>query len=387
MLKQFSGLFVIVFIMSCGGKKDEAAKQQAPPPIAVNVADVTEGNATYYDQYPATVNALNEVEIRPQVSGSITGIFFKDGQHVVKGQKLYSIDQQQYRGQYEQAVANLNVTKANLAKAQQDADRYNELAKQDAIARQTLDHAVADLQSSKMSVEAAKANVSSVATNLKYANITSPLTGTIGISQVKLGAAVAPGQTVLNTVSADDPLAVDFAVDEKEIARFVTLQRNGMKPSDSIFTLLLPDGNAYTQSGSISVIDRAVDPQTGTIRMRLVFPNQQGMLRTGMSCTVRVKNAGNTPQVMIPYKAVVEQMGEYFVYVLGDSSKVAQHKVALGTRINDKVIVKSGVKAGEKIVVDGVQKVRDGAAVQIAKNPADTAGSKMTTDTSAKAKK
>ena len=387
MLKQFSGLFLFVLLIACGEKKDPAAAQKAPPPVSVNVTDVTEGEATYYDQYPATVNALNEVEIRPQVSGTLTGIFFKDGQHVVKGQKLYSIDQQQYRGQYEQAVANLNVTKANLAKAQQDADRYNELAKQDAIARQTLDHAVADLQSSKMSVEAAKANVSSVATNLKYSNITSPLTGTIGISQVKLGAAVAPGQTVLNTVSADDPLAVDLAVDEKDIPRFAALQQKGGGAKDSTFTILLPDGTKYPRPGSISVIDRAVDPQTGTIRIRLMFPNTEKLLKTGMSCTVRVKSAGNAPQVLIPYKAVVEQMGEYFVYVLGDSSKVSQHKVALGSRINDKVIVKSGVKAGDKIVVDGVQKVRDGAAVQIAKNPADTSGSKAPTDTSARAKK
>src|ERR1700730_6840206 len=113
----------IVLFVSCGEKNDPS-QQKAPPPVAVNIYTVQEGSAIYYDQYPATVTALNQVDVRPQVTGYITGIFFTEGQHVNKGDKLYTIDQQQYRGAYEQAVANLNVSKANLAKAQQDADRY-----------------------------------------------------------------------------------------------------------------------------------------------------------------------------------------------------------------------------------------------------------------------
>ncbi|HZG24591.1 MAG TPA: efflux RND transporter periplasmic adaptor subunit, partial [Chitinophagaceae bacterium] len=317
--------------------------------------------------YPGTVTALNEVEIRPQVSGYITGIFFTDGQRVTKGQKLYTIDEQQYRATYNQSVANLNVAKANQARAQQDADRYNELARKDAIARQTLDHALADLEASKMQVAAAQANVNNVQATLGYSVITSPLSGTIGISQVKMGAAVAPGQSILNTVSSDNPIAVDFAVDEKQISRFSLLKQKGGKTSDSTFRILLPDQSIYPVAGTLAFLDRAVDPQTGTIRARVVFKNTNGLLKPGLSCTIRVENNGNEKKILIPYKAVVEQMGEYFVYVVKDSI-VTQSKVQLGTRINENIIVNEGLQTGMYIASEGVQKLRDGARVKVSQD-------------------
>ena len=362
----------ISLLVACGDKKDNTAAQQPPPAIPVGVTAVRQGSAVYYDEYPATITALTEVQIRPQVSGYITGIYFKDGEHVTKGEKLYSIDQQQYLGSYDQAVANLNVAKANMARAQQDAERYQQLAEQDAIARQTLEHALADLNSAKSQVAAQQANVSAVGTNLKYSTIYAPLTGTIGISQVKVGAAVSPGTVVLNTISADNPMAVDFAVDQKSIPRFTELQQH-TNAADSIFTLVLADGSVYPAPGHISVVDRAVDPQTGTIRVRLVFTNKNNVLRPGMSCNVRVKNNSGTEQLLIPYKAVTEQMGEYFVYVVGDSSKVTERKVTLGQRIEENVIVKDGLQPNEEIVTTGVQKLREGAVV---KTSADTTGRK-----------
>ena len=362
----------IVFIAaaamaSCGSSNKPAEGLKTPPPVPVAIYTVQKGSALYFDEYPATVVALNEVQLRPQVTGYITGIFFKDGQHVSRGQKLYAIDQQQYQAGYNQAVANLNVAKANLGKAQQDADRYAELQKNDAIARQTVEHAQADLQASKMQLEAAKANVASVQTNVRYSTIYAPFEGTIGISQVKLGAAVSPGQTILNTVSSDNPIAVDVAVDQKEIARFVMLQQNAGAPKDSIFSLALPDQSLYPYPGHISLIDRAVDAQTGTIKARIVFPNKDKILKSGMSCNIRVKNNGNSQSILIPAKSVMEQMGEYFVYVLGDSSKVEQRKIQTGQVINDKIMVKKGLEENEKIVIEGIQKLRDGAVVQTAK--------------------
>ncbi len=353
-------------LSACGSKADNAAQQQqAPAAVPVTVTQVQQGNAVYYDEYPATVTALSEVEIRPQVAGYITGIFFKDGQHITKGQKLYSIDPQQYRGAYEQAMANLNVAKANQARAKQDLERYQQLAEQDAIARQVLEHSMAELATAQSQVAAQQANVSSVATNLRYSTIYAPLSGTIGISQVKIGAAVSPGSTVLNVVSSDDPMAVDFSIDQKEISRFVQLQKNGTKPSDSVFTLSLSGGYEYPKTGEIYLIDRALDPLTGTIKVRLVFPNKDFMLRSGMTCNARVKNnADNQQQIMIPYKAVVEQMGEYYVYVVGDSSKAVQKKVDLGRRISENVIVKSGLEGNETLVTEGVQKLREGVKVQ-----------------------
>lgn len=364
---RWSGSVMIgmVALAACGGGNQNAQQQQAPPPTPVTVTVVQEGASSYYDEFVGTATALNQVDIRPQVAGYITGIFFTDGQHVSKGQKLYSIDQQQYRGAYEQAVANLNVAKANLAKAQQDADRYQELAKNDAIAKQTLDHALADLEANKKQVEAAQANVSSVETNLRYSNIYAPFDGTVGISQVKLGAAVTPGSTLLNTISSDNPMAVDINVDEKQLGRFVALQREKAGANDSTFTLVLPDLSVYPYHGNVALIDRAIDQQTGTIRARLVFPNPKNELRPGMNVNVRVLNDAAKQQILIPAKAIVEQMGEFFVFVVGDSSKVSQRKLQLGVTVGDKRVVHSGLQSNEKIVVDGVQKLRDGAKVQI----------------------
>ncbi|MDP4256101.1 MAG: efflux RND transporter periplasmic adaptor subunit, partial [Bacteroidota bacterium] len=347
------GLIILSAALAhCGDK--QSAQQQAPPPVSVAVYTAQPGNATYFDFYPATVTPLNQVDIKPQVSGNISEIFFKDGQSVRKGQKLYEIDQQQYKAAYEQAIANLDVSKANRDKAQQDADRYTELAQKDAIARQTLDHALADLESSKRQVQAAQANVTSVETNLKYSMILAPFDGTIGISQVKVGTAVYP-QTLLNSVSSDDPMAVDISVNQSEIPAFSRYLMQGTNNKDSIFTVVQTDGSIYPYPGHLSFIDRAVDPQTGTIKVRLVFPNRQKLLRPGVTTNVRIKHDAGDSSLLIPYKAVVEQLGEYFVYVV-NGGRAFQHKVSLGTRINDKVVVKTGVHQGDSIITEGVQK-------------------------------
>ena len=365
---------VVLILTACGGNK-EKEKPQAPPPTPVTAVKATKGNATYFDEFPATVTALREVEIQPQVAGNITGIFFQDGQHVRKGQKLYTIDAQQYRAGYDQAVANLNVQKANLNRARKDADRYNTLAQQDAIARQVVDNASATLEASQRQVEAAQANIQQVATNLKYTTIYAPLEGTIGISQVRIGAAVAPGSVPLNTISSDDPIAADVQVNESEIPRFVQLQNRtraggpaGPRKNvvrDSTFLFFLTDGSRYKYPGSVRIIDRAIDPQTGTLRVRIAFPNPDKLLKVGMNGNVRVKNNTNQPELMIPYQAVTEQMSEYFVFVVGDSSQVTQKKVTLGARINANVIVKNGLNEGEVVVTEGTQKIKEGAKVKV----------------------
>ncbi len=366
-----TGISMITMLLMVSCTNNKSQQPQGPTPgIPVAVYTVQADSAVYFDEYPATVTALNEVALRAQVSGYVTGIYFNDGQHVSKGQKLYTIDQQQYKADYDQSLANLNVAEANLAKAQQDADRYTDLAKKDAIAKQTLDHALADLQSAKMQVQAAKANVTSVQTSVGYTTIYSPLNGTIGISQVKLGAVVTPGQTLLNTVSSDDPMAVDFAIDEKQIPHFSKLLQNPAPEKDSIFSLELSDGSVYNIPGRLAFLDRAVDPLTGTIKTRLVFPNPGNLLREGMNCNVRVKNLNPASTLLIPYSSVTEQMGEYFVFRLidknVDSTKVVQQKVSLGQQINDMVIVKDGLSLGDEIVSEGMQKLRDSSAVKIA---------------------
>lgn len=362
-------LFFFVFalalstiLISCSVNK--AAEQKGPPAVPVAAYRVEQSRAVYYEEYPATVTALNQVEIRPEVSGYISEISFRDGQHVTKGTKLYSIDQQQYQAAYDQALANLNVAKANLAKVQQDADRYSDLAKNDAVARQTLEHALADLQSAKMQVTAAEATVKSVQTNLRYSVISAPFDGTIGISSVKLGSAVTAGQTLLNTISSDDPMGVDCAVDEKLISRFNSLLHSNANGKDSTFSIVLPDLSIYLHQGQLSLLDRSVDPQTGTIRIRAIFPNSQGTLRAGLTCNLRVRSITPPSSVLIPYKAVVEQMGEYFVFAI-NGGKVAQKRVHLGISVNDMVIVTDGLQVGDQIVTEGMQRLRDQATVVV----------------------
>jgi RND family efflux transporter MFP subunit len=335
------------------------------PPVSVNVYTVKKGSAQYYNSYPATVTSVNEVEVRPQVAGYISGIYFKEGQHVEKGQKLYSIDEQQYRGAYEQAVAQLRVDEANLAKLQQDADRYEELGKQDAIAQQTVQHAQADLEAGKKLVEAAKANVSAFEVNLRYTTIKAPLSGTIGISLVKIGASVSPGTTLLNTISSDNPIAVDVALDENLIPFIQKEYKSNRLVADSIFTLTLSDQSKYPYPGTIYIVDRAVDPQTATIKVRLLFPNPTNSLRTGMSANLIVLNNSGAETILIPYRAVVEQMAEYFVFVV-NADTVTQKKIFIGQQIRDMVVVKSGLEENETIVLDGVQKLKNGAKVKLA---------------------
>ena len=363
--KNISYLTVVLsmaLLTACDKKEEQKAAAQAPPAVPVTLEEVTTTDAVYYDEYPASIIPLNQVELRPQVTGFITGVHFQDGARVRKGQLLYSVDAQLYSANYEQAVDNLKVQEANVNKAQKDADRYHELDKNDAVAKQLVDNADAALEVAKKQAEAAKANISAVSTSVRYTKVYAPFDGIIGISLVKVGAAVSAGQTILNTVSTDGQLAVDFNVDQKEIYRFTSLLKKS-NPKDSIFTLAFGT-EVYPYPGKIQLIDRAVDAQTGTIKTRLIFPNRDNLLRAGMTATVRVLNKSATQSVVIPYKAVTEQLGEFFVYVAGDSSKVSQRRIVLGQSLGTQIIVKEGLKQGEKIAVEGVQNLREGSVIK-----------------------
>jgi membrane fusion protein (multidrug efflux system) len=257
----------------------------------------------------------------------------------------------------------VKVQEANLANAQKNVDRYRELDKNDAIAKQQVDNAEAAYKVAQSQLEAAKASLRAVQTNVRYSTIVAPFEGVIGISQVRLGAAVSPGQTLLNTISSDGPIAVDIFVDQKEIYRFSELQQQQSTSSnDSTFRLAF-NGDVYPYPGKISVIDRAVNAQTGTIIIRIVFPNPKNVLRAGMAGTLRVLNNVAKKSIVIPYKAVTEQLGEFFVYALGDSSKVTQKRVMLGKPVGKNIIVREGLKEGETIVVEGVQNLHEGSLV------------------------
>jgi len=361
-IKRYAAITAVVLLSACSNKK---AAPAAPPPPSVVVQEAVVTDAVYYDEYPATVTALNQVDLRPQVSGFITGVHFTDGSRVRKGQLLYSVDEQLYAANYQQAVATLKVQEANVNKALKDAARYHELDKVDAVAKQLVDNADAALEVTRKQADAARANIRAVQTSLRYTKVYAPFDGVIGISNVKTGAAVTAGQTLLNTVSTDGDLAVDFNIEQKDIFRFTTMMNEKAKPADSTFTLAF-GGEAYPYPGTLVLIDRAVNPQTGTIKARLSFPNSKNLLKAGMNGTVRIKNGTAAQSIVIPYKAVVEQLGEYFVYVPGDSNKVTQRKVVLGKNLGADIIIKEGLQAGDKVVTEGVQNLREGVKVNIA---------------------
>jgi membrane fusion protein, multidrug efflux system len=360
---QYLPFFTLVYLLvtACGNKDQQG--MQGPPAVNVTVQIASKADARYHDEYPVVLRGLQEVELRPQVNGYITGIHFVEGSRVKKGQRLYTIDQQQTEASYQQALANLAVQEANLERAKKDVERYRELDKADAIAKQQVDYAEAAYASAQKQVDAAKAGVQAVQTNVRYTNIIAPFDGTIGISSVRLGASVTPGQTPLNTISSDDPIAADITVDQKEILRYTNLLASSKGKRDSTFMLEFA-GETYPYPGKISIIDRAVDPQTGSIRMRLEFPNPDRLLRSGMSGKLRVaSDVKNT--ILIPKKALNEQLGEFYVY-LADSAHATQQKVVPGKTIGTGIIIKSGLELGDSVITEGIQSLREGTAIKVA---------------------
>jgi membrane fusion protein (multidrug efflux system) len=331
-------------------------------PVPVIPYTVESGTLVYYDTYPGTAVATDEVQLRSEVSGFITGIYFREGSQVTKGTKLYEIDRRKYQAAYESAKAAVDISSANLLKAQRDADRYKKLDEQNAIAKQILDDALTMLENAKLQVKSSKANLLNAETDFNYSLITAPFTGSIGFSLVKPGTFVTAGQTLLNTISSDDPIAIDFIVDEKSLPSIIKLQSAEKSKQDSTFKIILPDNTNYQYNGKLSIVDRAVDAQTGTIKIRTVFPNPDRNLRPGMNCNIKVLNENSGTQINIPLRAIVEQMGEYFVYLI-DNNVVKQTRIELGPNHGDQVMVKSGLNPGAKIVLEGIQKVREGSAV------------------------
>jgi membrane fusion protein (multidrug efflux system) len=350
--------------VSCGGNK----QQQRPGAQAVPVSTgkVSEEMVTGVNSYPGTVVPLNQTELRAEVSGYITGIFVQDGATVSKGQRLYEIDRTRYAAAQEQARSALAIAEANVARVKRDLERYRKLAEQDAIAKQTLDYAETDLNNAQAQALSAKAALTTATTDLNRSVIVAPFSGTIGISQVRMGALVSAGNTLINTISTTSPIAVDFPINEKEIQRFAGLQKSPSIEKDSVITLQLPGGASYAQPGRITALDRAVDPGTGTITVRASFANPEGLLRAGMNTTVQVLDRSQQKQLVIPYKAVIEQLGQSSVYVVSDSSTAEQRTVVLGLKSGSNVVVKSGLSNGETIITDGLINIRNGAKITTA---------------------
>ncbi|HSJ68822.1 MAG TPA: efflux RND transporter periplasmic adaptor subunit [Anditalea sp.] len=353
-------LSVILMISSCAEEEEEEQ------PIRVTTSEVIREDVRFTQQYPASVVALEEIELRADVVGYVTGIHVQEGQKVKRGQLLYTIDQTRYEARRKQAASSLAIAEANLERVQRDVQRYEKLKEEDAIAVQVYDDALTNLRTAEQEVRSAQSNLENAVIDLQYASIHAPLDGTVGFSQVRQGSLVSPGETLLNTISKDDPIGVDFYPEERYLRKFVQLKESTSAQRDSVFLLRLPDGEMYPYAGKIEILDRAVDRNTGTIQIRLRFDNPENILRPGLSANLIVKD--ETPQdvLTIPQAAVIEQMGEFSVFIVEEDT-ARMVKVSTGRNIRDRTVILNGLEQGQKVIVKGIQRVNDGESVNAEK--------------------
>lgn len=310
------------------------------------------------------IKAYREVDLSPRVSGVIVKQTFKPGQKVKEGELLFSVDPRAYDEAIIDAQAKLAESEAVLSRSRQDVARYKPLLPDNAIPRQTYDQAVASEQQNAAVVQARRAGLEKVRLDRSYADVRSPIAGQIGLQKVEVGGLATAGQTVLATVSTLDPVVAYFSIPEVDYINFARRHLSVKRESKMPIELLLADGSAYAQSGTLDFADRALNPATGTLTMRAVFPNPDGLLRPGMNTRVRIVYEVAQNALLIPQKAVTELLGKQFASVVVDGDKVEQRPIRTGARIGDQWLVEEGLKAGERIVVDGLQKAKPGAVVK-----------------------
>lgn len=353
-------LAALVSLAAC----KEPTKPVAAPLPEVVVQTVVGQTTPLTVDLVSEIKAYREVELYPRVSGQIVKQTFKPGQKVKEGELLFSIDPRAYDEAIIDAQAKLAESEAVLARSRQDVARYKPLLPDNAIPRQTYDQAVASEQQNAAVVQARRAGLEKVRLDRSYADVRSPIAGQIGLQKVEVGGLATAGQTVLATVSTLDPVVAYFSIPEVDYINFarrhLSVKREGKTPIE----LLLADGSAYPQSGALDFADRALNPATGTLTMRAVFPNPDGLLRPGMNTRVRIVYEVAQNALLIPQKAVTELLGKQFASVVVDGDKVEQRPIRTGARIGDQWLVEEGLKAGERIVVEGLQKAKPGAVVK-----------------------
>jgi membrane fusion protein (multidrug efflux system) len=316
-----------------------------------------------YRDLVGEVRGSQEVEIRARVNGVLTGKHFDDGALVEQGQLLYTIDAREYRAQVATAEANLASAEANLARARQDVERYEPLLAENAISQQVYDNAVAAAKEADAQVRASRAAIAEAKLGVEYAEVRSPLTGRIGASQVFEGALITAGQTLLATISDDDPAWVNFSLSESEFLDYMHRYGPTEPTADSTLRyvrLTLSDGTEYPHPGRINFADRALDPTTGTYTLRAEFPNPQHSLVPGLFARIRVTAEERPSAIVVPDRAVQQQLGRYFVTAVGKDNVAEARPVTLGPRVGNKWVIDEGLSAGDRIVVEGLQKARPG---------------------------
>jgi len=356
-------------------------KQEIKRPAQnIQVYQVTSQSVPVYKEFVGQVYGKSDIPIRARLEGFLTHIHFKEGSRVEKGQLLYSIDPESFLQDVASHRSKLTQAKTSLAQKESDLERIIPLAKMDAISKRELDMATAQRDAAISEVKSAEALLKLSEINLSYAKIYSPLTGLIGKTMAREGEFVGkdPNPVILNTVSDLESVRVQFFLSENEYlttARAYNNTQKANKKSGKIenndeeselrnnIELIFSDGTSYARKGSIDFIDRNVDPNTGAILLQASFPNPDFLIRPGQFARVKIniKNAENA--ILVPQKCLKELQGSYSVFVVNVENKVESRQVEVGETVDDFWMIESGLNTGDKVILEGIQKVRPGMVV------------------------
>jgi len=354
---------LLVIVEGCSASK--AAPD--PAPSIVEVATVVQQDTPIYSEWVAVLDGYVNAQIQPHVSGYIIKQNYKEGSVVSKGDVLFEIDPRSFKASLDQAKAQLAQSEAQFGKASLDVQRDTPLAQARAIAQSQLDTEIQAKLGAQAVVQAAKANVEQAELNIEWTRVTSLVSGIAGSAQVQIGNLVGPS-SVLTSVSQVDPIKAYFTVSEQQFTdfhrRFPTQASVEEQRRRIPLQLMLADGSVYEHTGTIYFADREVNPATGTIRIAGVFPNPNNLLRPGGYGRVRASVKTQNSALLVPQRAVIELQGSQQVAVVGADNKVRIRAVKVGERVGNLWIVTEGLKSGERVVVEGLQKVRDGAPVK-----------------------
>jgi RND family efflux transporter MFP subunit len=378
----------VVTTASCT-KHPQARKPQSTD---VEVVEVQKKNIPVYGQWIGTLDGFVNANVLAQVTGYLIRQEYKEGSFVKKGQLLFQIDPRPFQAALDQAKAQLAQAKAqlvnaeaNLRKSQLDVEKYTPLAKEQAATQQDLDNAIqttfanqATVETSKASIQAAEAAVETAQINLNFTRIVSPINGIAGLAQNQVGDLVsASSSSPITTVSAVDPIKVYFAPSEQEYLafsrQFPTAASREAQERRIPIELILADGTTYAHEGRIDFANRQVDQNTGTIRIEALFPNPGNILRPGGYGQVRAVKRMQTAALLVPQRAVSELQGSYQVAVVDSENKVSILNVKVGERVGNMWVIIEGLKPGERVVAEGVQKVAPGARAKPRVFTAETA--------------
>jgi membrane fusion protein (multidrug efflux system) len=366
---------VAAIFVSVGCGNQASSKAPPPPPPEVLVAEVVQRDVPIYFEWIGTTEGYVNAQIRPRVQGYLQSRDYKEGSFVKAGQLMCTIDPREYQAALNQAMADLRRAEANLGKTRLDVARYTPLAKEGAISQQELDNAIQADRANRASVEAARAAVERAELNLSWTKVTAPINGLAGISVAQIGDLVTPN-TVLTTISQVDPIKVYYPISEQEYLHFARRIREieeGRGSQRAPLELTLADGSVYPERGTFSLADRQVDLRTGTITMQSLFPNPENILRPGQYAKIRVAAETRQGALVVPQQAVQQLQGSNQVAVVGTDNKIDLRPVKVGEQVGNMWVITQGLKLGERVVVEGVQKAKAGMTVNPKPSTAESA--------------